>query len=226
MALRAAWSGAWRRSGTTGNLASSRAMTRLEAALAMLLRDLARQRIDVALVGGLAVSARAEPRLTRDVDLAVAVTGDDQAEQLVQALLTAGYATVAVVEHETTRRLATVRVSLPGESARGVVGDLLFASSGIEPIVVAEAEPLEVFSGLVVPVARIGHLIALKLLSRDDDTRPQDVVDLRALFQVVTEPELVRAREAVRRIEEGGFARGRDLGTALANWLRDRPPSS
>lgn len=201
-------------------------MTRLEAALATLLRDLARHRIDVALVGGLAVSARAEPRLTRDVDLAVAVAGDDEAEQLVQALLTAGYATVAILEHETKRRLATVRVCLPGESARGVVGDLLFASSGIEPIVVTEAEPLEVFSGLVVPVARVGHLIALKLLSRDDHTRPQDVVDLRALFQVVTEPELERAREAVRRIEEGGFARGRDLGRALAEWLRDRPPSS
>jgi hypothetical protein len=201
-------------------------MTRLESALATLLRDLARHRIDVALVGGLAVSTRAEPRLTRDVDLAVAVTGDDQAEQLVQALLTAGYATLAVVEQETTHRLATVRVSLPGESARGVVGDLLFASSGIEPIVVTEAEPLEVFSGLVVPVARVGHLIALKLLSRDDHTRPQDVADLRALFQVVTEPELQRAREAVRRIEEGGFARGRDLGGALADWLRDRLPSS
>ena len=36
-----------------------------------------------ALVGGLAVSAWGEPRYTRDVDLAVAVERDDEAEQLV-----------------------------------------------------------------------------------------------------------------------------------------------
>ena len=34
-----------------------------------------------ALVGGFAVSARAEPRTTRDIDVAVAVTDDSDAEQ-------------------------------------------------------------------------------------------------------------------------------------------------
>ncbi len=36
--------------------------------------------VGFALVGGLAVSARSEPRFTRDIDLAVAVDGDQQAE--------------------------------------------------------------------------------------------------------------------------------------------------
>jgi hypothetical protein len=62
----------------------------------------------------------------------------------------------------------------------------------VEPEVVA-AEPLALFSDLVVPVAQVGHLIALKLLSRDDRTRPQDVVDLRALFTVASDGELARA---------------------------------
>lgn len=149
-------------------------MNRLAAALTKLVGDVGRHGRATALVGGLAVSARAEPRLTRDVDLAVAVEGDPDAEALVQALVTDGYATLAIIEQETTRRLATARLALPGETARGVVADLLFASSGIEALVVAEAEPLEVLPGVTVPVARTGHLVALKLLSREDRTRPQD----------------------------------------------------
>lgn len=38
------------------------------------------------LVGGLAVSARSDPRFTRDVDLAVAVDGDADGEALIRAL--------------------------------------------------------------------------------------------------------------------------------------------
>jgi len=201
-------------------------MSRLQAALALLVRELGACGKSVALVGGLAVSARAEPRLTRDVDLAVAVAADADAEALVRWLLAAGFSTLALVEQETTRRLATIRVGLPGESARGVVGDLLFASSGIEPLLVEKADPLEVFPGLVVPVARIGHLIALKLLSRDDRSRPQDRIDLTALFRFATKEDLSEAGEAVRRIEEAGFARGRDLTRALADWMRQGSAAS
>ena len=200
-------------------MAADAPVNRLAAALATLLRELGGQGRPAALVGGLAVSARAEPRLTRDVDLAVAVADDEDAERVVQALVAAGYTTIALVEQEATRRLATVRVTPPGETARGVVADLLFASSGIESLVVAEAEPLEVFPGVTVPVARVGHLVALKLLSRDDRTRPQDATDLRALRKVVSDRELQRARAALARIAEGGFARGRDLTAALAEWL-------
>ncbi len=53
-----------------------------------------------ALVGGLAVSARAEPRFTRDADLAVAVADDSDAETLILELRRAGYRTLAVLEQE------------------------------------------------------------------------------------------------------------------------------
>ena len=72
------------------------------------------------------------------------------------------------MEQEATSRLATVRLVSPGQTASGVVVDLLFASSGIEPEIVAAADPLEVFPGVTLPVACRGHLIALKTLSRDD----------------------------------------------------------
>jgi predicted nucleotidyltransferase len=195
-------------------------VNRLEAGLRTLLADLAGTGRPVALVGGLAVSTHAEPRLTRDVDLVVAVPGDAEAERVVQALTAAGYETLALVEREALGRLATVRLRLPRDTARGVVADLLFASSGVEDVVVAEAERVEVFPGLTIPVARIGHLIALKLLSRDDRLRPQDAADLRALRAVADEAETRRARTAIRSIAERGFARGRDLEAALADLLR------
>jgi hypothetical protein len=143
-----------------------------------------------AVVGGLAVSARAEPRLTRDVDVAIAVESDAKAEALVRALVGQGYWLLAQIE-------------------------LLFASSGIEPELVAAAERMEIAPGLSLPIARTGHLIAMKLLARDDRNRPQDADDLRALRTVATPGELERAAQAVAMIVERGFARGRDLAALL-----------
>jgi hypothetical protein len=101
---------------------------------------------------------------------------------------------------------------------RGPLVDLLFAASGIEVEVVRAAEPIEVGAGLVADVARVGHLIAMKLVSRDDDRRPQDRGDLAALAKVADPTEWARAEEAVRLIEERGFARQRDLKAALIDW--------
>lgn len=44
-----------------------------------------------ALIGGLAVSFRAIERLTKDVDLAVVVENDQQAENVVRELCSLGY---------------------------------------------------------------------------------------------------------------------------------------
>jgi predicted nucleotidyltransferase len=161
------------------------------------------------LVGGLAVSARAEPRFTRDIDLAIAVASDQEAERIVGALGVNGYKVLATVEQQESQRLATVRMLLPAE--RGVVTDLLFASSGIEPEVVAQGEPIEILPGLAVRVATTGHLLALKVLARDDARRPQDRVDLRSLLLVADERERQRAREALALIQNRGYHRGRDL---------------
>lgn len=74
-----------------------------------------------ALVDGLAVSARSEPRFTRDVALAVSVGSDADAEALVRRLVGSGYRVAAQIEQEATGRLATVRL-LPIDGA--VVLDL------------------------------------------------------------------------------------------------------
>jgi len=186
-------------------------MNRLETALADIGKILDQQGFEWALVGGLAVSVRAEPRFTRDVALAVAVESDTEAERLVGDLRGVGYEILETVEQETTGRFATARLLPPGGDPGGVIVDLLFASSGIEPEVVASAEPLEVLPGLSVPVAGVPELIALKLLARDDAERPQDAGDLVALAPLATGEDLELARKLVRLIEGRNYHRGRDL---------------
>jgi hypothetical protein len=70
----------------------------LEAALRRIASDLERHRRQWALVGGFAVSARAEPRFTRDIDVAVMVDDDLDGERLVRSLLASRYRPLASVE--------------------------------------------------------------------------------------------------------------------------------
>lgn len=161
-----------------------------------------------AVVGGMAVSARAEPRFTRDVDVAVVVGSDLEAEALVRSLLDRAWSLVAVVEQDATGRLAQARLRPPGNDP--VVCDLLFASSGVEDLVVAAAEPLEVVPGVVVPVARRAHLIALKLLSVDE-TRLQDRIDLAGLVTRADADDRQETLGTVDIIMARGTNRDRDL---------------
>jgi hypothetical protein len=171
--------------------------------------------VAIAIVGGVAVSARTEPRFTRDLDFAVAVRNDGEAENYVFRLRQLGYEIETALQQTTQQRLSTIRLRRRG---RGPLVDLLFAACGIEAEVVQAASPIEVVHGLVADVAQVGHLIAMKLVSRDDTSRPQDRGDLTALALVADANEWVRAEAAVRLIEARGFARKRDLRAALAEW--------
>ena len=194
-------------------------MNGVESILRSAALDLAELRLRWALVGGLAVSARTEPRFTRDVDLVIAVRGDQDAEQAVHALQQRGYRVHALVEQEAAGRLATARLVPRGEDEAGFVLDILFASSGIEPEIAGSAELLEILPGLRVPVAGVGHLLALKLLSRDDRTRPQDQGDLVQLLRVAQPGDIEAARHAVALIHSRGFQRDRDLPRDLERLI-------
>ena len=206
-------------------MAEERTLTRIEAALRRIQADLSELGLRWALVGGLAVSARAAPRFTRDLDLAVAVPHDKAAETLVASLVARGYAVVAVVEQTAVSRLATVRLVPPGESEQGVVVDLLFASSGIEVEIVAAADTIEVMPSLMVPVAKAGHLLALKVLSRDDAERPQDAADIRSLLDGLSDEEERLATEAATLIQHRGFNRSREIVADVRTALSLRRPS-
>lgn len=189
---------------------ASESVTPLQQAIRQVVADLTAESIRFALVGGLAVSIRAEPRLTRDIDFAVSVEDDVMAESIVRRLGSRGYIPGAVVNHA-SGRLATVRLELPGS----LIIDLLFSSCGIESEIVAAAERLEAVPGLEIPVATTGHLMAMKLLARDDRQRPADADDLRSLAAVATDADWRQARTAVRLITERGYSRDRDLMAGL-----------
>jgi hypothetical protein len=174
----------------------------LAAALKRIARDLRDRRRDFALVGGLAVSLRAEERLTKDVDLAVSVKDDAQAEEVVQDLLEAGYSLKTALEQKRTGRLATVRLlpprSLPGKP----LVDLLFASCGMEPEVVEAAEIFEVLPGSRVKVATpIGwrpgaakpevppHLGSVKMVRRSPFMAAQEIQVVAAPRGFLDRPE-------------------------------------
>jgi predicted nucleotidyltransferase len=160
-----------------------------------------------AVIGGLAVAFRAEPRFTKDVDVAVAVADDREAEDIVNRLQIRGYALASLVEQDYVNRLATARLIRPQPGTSSAFIDLLFANSGIEDEIVGRADLLEVLPDVFMPVASIGHLIALKVLAG----RHQDLTDLGYLISAATEADLSEARASVARIQELGFNRGQDL---------------
>ena len=187
-----------------------------ELALAAICRELVRLGHRFALVGGLAVSVRAEVRFTRDVDLVVAVADDSAAESLAYELRSAGYTAVASVEHETRHRLSTVRLMSPS----GVKVDLLFASSGIEGEIVDSATPVDFDGAGSVPVANAEELLAMKVLSMTE-TRLQDRIDAQHLLQFTPKLDLSRVRQHLARITDRGYAGEQDLEAKLAVVLRD-----
>jgi len=100
-------------------------VTSLESVLHRIAADLERSDVGFALVGGLAVSVRTEPRFTRDADFAVAVANDSEAEALIRHLRSCGYRIDALVEEEAAGRLATVRLAVAGDAEGPVIGSAL-----------------------------------------------------------------------------------------------------
>lgn len=173
---------------------------------------------EFALVGGLAVSVRTEPRFTRDADVAVGVASDEEAEALIHGLIQRRYKTSMAVEQQANERLATIRLTPPSGI---IVCDLLFASSGIESEIVRDATLEQVGLEQPIPVATVAHLIAMKILSRQD-SRPQDHIDLVALRRVATSEDLAHARQALQLVVGRGYHRQRDLASLFDAFVAGR----
>ncbi|MHB8876021.1 MAG: nucleotidyl transferase AbiEii/AbiGii toxin family protein [Myxococcaceae bacterium] len=171
--------------------------------------DLRELRQQWALVGGLAVGARSEPRFTRAVDLAIAVGSDHDAEQLVHRLQRRGYSLVSMFEHRPTGRIATVRLYSP--AAPGLLVDLLFAASGVETETVGAASPETVMAHLRLPVAQRSHLLAMKVVAAHPDRRPQDFADIRALLAEASPAEISAVEALLRLVAKRGFSGRADL---------------
>ena len=191
------------------------------SSLARLKKHLEELDCDFALVGGLAVGLRTRPRMTKDVDLVVAVSDDQEAEKIVHKLMSSGTYRVQagdIIEHTGVGRMSTVRLRSRNTDFARPEADLLFASSGIEPEIVEEAT-LEEFGDVgKVRVATIGHLIATKVLS-ESEVRGQDRLDLGALLGIAAADDIETARKAVALIMKRGFNRSMDLKKRLAEFI-------
>ena len=95
--------------------------------------------------------------------------------------------------------------------------DFLFASSGIEAEIVASATETEILPDLSLRVASVGHLLAMKILARDDRSRPQDYDDIRALLAVASAADRKVTSAPLKLITSRGFSRERRL---LDLWER------
>jgi hypothetical protein len=189
----------------------------VQRVLIRLAADLAALQLDWALVGGFAVAVHGEPRTTRDVDIVLALAGEAEAEAAVLGLRLRGYRDHpdGAVMEQPDGRLATVRLISPVEGESGIVVDLLFASSGLEPEIVATAKALETLPGVMVPVVGAGYLLAMKVLAG----RPKDIEDIRGILEYIEPEELRLAREALDVITQRGFHRGRNLQEELTRLV-------
>lgn len=169
-----------------------------------------------AVVGGIAVSFRAIERLTKDLDLAVAVETDEDAQKVVHEFSQFGFLIDDVFEHEVTKRMATVRMISPGENPMYV--DLLFATSGIENEIVDASEEAHLFSNINARVANVPSLIALKVLSARE-SRMRDIVDLQSLFEVSSPQDIAEARRLLDLITKRGYNRNKDLQKDLDGYI-------
>ena len=170
-----------------------------------------------ALIGGIAVSYRSVERTTKDIDLAIAVESDSEAETLVRTLTGRGYRIATVIEQDEADRLSTVR--LVSQVDVEIQVDLLFASSGIEPEVVSAADEIEVFPNVSMPVADRASLIALKVLSANTKSRLKDILDLQNLLKNVLPNEIEEARNLLNLITERGYNRKKDLQKDLDSYI-------
>ncbi len=193
-------------------------MNYFESALRRIKSDLHSIGVPWALVGGLAVSARAGSRSTNDIDAAVAVGDERGADSLVNQFLGFGYRTAMILEDPETRRLATVRLFAPLADERELLFDLLVGTCGIEPEVVSAATEVTVVPTLTVPTATLHHLLAMKTLSASE-LRPNDLPDIQSLLGEATDVDVAAAREALHLITERGFNRGKDLQADFDGYL-------
>jgi hypothetical protein len=191
----------------------------LAGAIHRIVEWLSSNQVPYCLVGGLAVSFRTIERATRDVDLVLGVKSDKEAESLIRELRGIGFAPVEVLQRRESGAISTVR--LLSAEFPGIYLDLLFCACGIELEVVQSATKIEILPGLLVPIASISSLIAMKILSCGNKKRRQDLLDLEHLIADANPSELDEAKRLVSLISSRGFGSDRDLLKILSDLVTE-----
>lgn len=190
-------------------------MSSIERALAHIGRSLDEIGLPWALVGALAVAARAEARATLDVDVAIAADDPAGAADVVSRLRNLGYRW-----HRDFGGTMTSFV-VPAGPPAGLRLDVLFSLTGIETEVAHRAERIEVLPGLSLPVAQLGDLIALKLLAAGEPGREHDWRDLRALAATATPGDIAQTRSSIALMSARGRSAAGRLEARLERLLEE-----
>ncbi|MEN9847208.1 MAG: hypothetical protein RIS36_2355 [Pseudomonadota bacterium] len=186
-------------------------MSFLFSELRRVTNDLHQSGIAWCLVGGLGTSVYVEPRTTKDIDIVVSVPDEAQRDNLKDLLLTKGYTNPQILMHTAPTRRMGWRVFIPPSRETSIPLDILVSVCGIEYDIVAKSTAIEILPGLSLPVASLGHLIAMKVLSQNPFERLQDRVDLLALLGNATEQDRFVVEHSLKEIAHRGFAGKRDL---------------
>lgn len=185
-------------------------------------RLLRERNIPFAVAGGFAAGLyRAEPRVTMDVDLAMAL--DRDAEQVAREMFQelglkcgilraadfAGGPLFAIRNKSTPAVMLAGRV--PGESNGGV--DLLLPSiPWVRPAVARARDHLADFGFGAIPVLRIEDVLLAKLYALQGKSRPKDVDDLQSILESGREFNRIYLRQAARDY-------GLKVPTAVRDWI-------
>jgi hypothetical protein len=181
----------------------------LEIALTETAGFLERQGIAYALIGGLAVSLRGQPRVTADVDMVIAADVEG-ALAIVAALPGSDFEPLfnGVEEVVETAFILPLR-----HRNTNVKIDLALGLSGFEQQAVARAEPI-VVAGRSVNVARAEDLLIMKAIAG----RPQDDQDLRSL--VIAQGNRLDWGYCLKVAADLGAALGQDLAGRIRDLQR------
>lgn len=190
-------------------------MSFLFSELRRVTNDLNQSGVAWCLVGGLGTSVYVEPRTTKDIDVVVSVPDEQQADNLKDLLLTKGYTNPQLLMHTIPTRRMGWRVFIPPSREASIPLDILVSACGIEQDIVANSSTIEILPGLSLPVASLGHLIAMKVLSQNSFERLQDRVDLLALLRSANQQDRNMVERSLKEIANRGFSEGRNLVAEL-----------
>lgn len=182
----------------------------LQTTLADVVDFLRHEGVPHALIGGLAVSLRGQPRVTADVDMVIAADVQ-RAVSLAGSLEGTNFRPLFDNVAEVVQKSFLLPLR---HRSTNVKVDLAVGLSGFEQQTVARAEILPL-AGRNVPVATAEDLLIMKILAG----RPQDDQDLRGL--VIAQGDRLDWQYCLKVATDLGEALGQDL-TARVRTLRAR----
>jgi hypothetical protein len=124
-------------------------------------------------IGGIAVAAWGEPRVTRDVDLKI-LLGRQDADRLLN-ILSPDYRPLSTNPEETLRKQALIFV----EDSSGTRIDLLLADTYFDEVAIRRGRDVEITPGIFIRICSPEDLIIYKLIS----TRLRDHEDVGGVIR-------------------------------------------